>query len=58
MKGDNTMSEKVERVESGSSNDFSAIKGKGNAARGPEGKSYGGDKPAIAKIKTGDNKGE
>lgn len=57
MKGDNTMSEKVERVESGSSNDFSAIKGKGNAARGPEGKSYG-EKPAIAKIKTGDNKGE
>ena len=57
MKGDNTMSEKVERVESGSSNDFSAIKGKGNAARGPEGKSYG-EKPAIAKIKTGENKGE
>lgn len=51
------MNDKVERIEGGSSNDFSAIKGKGHGAHGPEGKSYG-EKPAIAKINHKDNKGE
>ena len=52
------MSDKVERVESGSPRDFSAIKGQGKGGKGPEGKHYE-EKPAIAKIKTHDcNKGE
>lgn len=51
------MNDKVERVESGSPKDFSAIKGKGHEGHGPSGKDYG-EKPAIAKINHKDNKGE
>lgn len=51
------MSDKVEKVESGTPNSFSAIKGKGHGAKGPEGKNYS-DKEAIAKVKIHNNKGE
>ena len=51
------MNDKVEKVESGSPRDFSAIKGKGHEGHGPSGKDYG-DKPAIAKINHKDDKGE
>ena len=51
------MNDKVEKVESGSPRDFSAIKGKGHEGHGPSGKDYG-EKPAIAKINHKDNKGE
>jgi len=51
------MNDKVEKVENGTPNSFSAIKGKGHGAKGPEGKNYA-EKPAIAKINHKDSKGE
>lgn len=51
------MNDKVEKVNGGTPNDFSAIKGKGHEGHGPSGKDYG-EKPAIAKINHKDNKGE
>lgn len=57
QKGEKFMNDKVEKVENGTPNSFSAIKGKGHGAKGPEGKNYA-EKPAIAKINHKDSKGE
>lgn len=44
------MSDKVEKITSGTPREFSAIKGQGKASKGPSGKDYG-EQPAIAKVK-------
>jgi hypothetical protein len=44
------MPEKVEKIESGTPREFSAIKGQGKASTGPSGKDYA-DKKAIPTIK-------
>lgn len=49
------MSDKVEKVENGTPNTFSAIKGKGHEGHGPSDKNYG-EKPAIAKINKKEDK--